>query len=100
VNKTWREFTPDFKQEAVALLRSSVRPLTQIAPADLAYRRSRKRAFSRAGAEAMRDAFTIIAVVSAVLIPRHLLLLPPCRDAAARPPPPRWSSQASMPCCD
>ncbi|MBI0436193.1 hypothetical protein D9598_20575 [Roseomonas sp. KE0001] len=31
MNKTRREFTPEFKQEAVALLRSSGRPLTQVA---------------------------------------------------------------------
>lgn len=31
MNKARREFTPEFKQEAVALLRSSGRPLTQIA---------------------------------------------------------------------
>jgi hypothetical protein len=43
---------------------------------------------SRAGAEAMRDAFTITAVVSAVLIPLLNLLLPPRPDAAAPPPPP------------
>jgi transposase len=30
MNKTRREFTPEFKQEAVALLRSSGRPLTQV----------------------------------------------------------------------
>ncbi|PZO61718.1 MAG: IS3 family transposase [Pseudoxanthomonas suwonensis] len=31
MSKTRREFTPEFKQEAVALLRSSGRPLTQVA---------------------------------------------------------------------
>lgn len=31
MNKTRREFTPEFKREAVALLRSSGRPLTQVA---------------------------------------------------------------------
>jgi transposase len=31
MNKTRRECTPEFKQEAVALLRSSGRPLTQVA---------------------------------------------------------------------
>jgi transposase len=31
MNKTRREFTPEFKQEAVALLHSSGRPLTQVA---------------------------------------------------------------------
>jgi transposase len=31
MDKTRREFTPEFKQEAVALLRSSGRPLTQVA---------------------------------------------------------------------
>jgi transposase len=31
MNKARREFTPEFKQEAVALLRSSGRPLTQVA---------------------------------------------------------------------
>jgi transposase len=30
MSKTRREFTPEFKQEAVALLRSSGRPLTQV----------------------------------------------------------------------
>lgn len=43
---------------------------------------------ARAGAEAMRDAFTITAVVSAVLIPLLNLLLPPRADAAPLPPPP------------
>ncbi|SHK11515.1 Fusaric acid resistance protein-like [Roseomonas rosea] len=43
---------------------------------------------SRAGAEAMRDAFTVTAVVSALLIPLLNLLLPPRRDAAPIPPPP------------
>jgi transposase len=31
MSKTRQEFTPEFKQEAVALLRSSGRPLTQVA---------------------------------------------------------------------
>ena len=29
--KTWREFTAEFKREAVVLLRDSGRPLTQVA---------------------------------------------------------------------
>ncbi|MCO6416548.1 hypothetical protein JYK14_10280 [Siccirubricoccus sp. KC 17139] len=43
---------------------------------------------SRAAAEAMRDAFTITAIVSAILIPLLNLLMPPRADAASPPPPP------------
>ncbi|RKK03028.1 hypothetical protein EBE87_25390 [Pseudoroseomonas wenyumeiae] len=43
---------------------------------------------SRLAAEAMRDAFTATAAVSALLIPCLNLLLPPRVDAAALPPPP------------
>jgi hypothetical protein len=43
---------------------------------------------SRAAAEAMRDAFTITAIVSAVLIPLLNLLMPPRVGVAAPPPPP------------
>lgn len=43
---------------------------------------------SRAVAETMRDAFTVTAIVSAMLIPLLNILLPPRADAAVPPPPP------------
>lgn len=48
---------------------------------------------SRVAAEAMRDAFTVTAGVSALLIPLLNLLLPPRSDAAVPPPPPPPSIQ-------
>ncbi|ATR19142.1 Transposase (plasmid) [Roseomonas mucosa] len=53
MSKARREFTPEFKQEAVALLRSSGRPLTQVA-GELGIQPSMLRSWRRQNGEALR----------------------------------------------